>query len=153
MPLLLLERLRRVERAWVQRVREHAAEPVVQTPRAREMAVLEQARADRDVGRHFRPAFVDRPHRVRDLESDIPDRGKETLDRCGVARVRIGVEQDQQIDVGMRKELPAPESPDGKQRRSRRQGAFGPDPAHDPIHQARMFAQQPGRVGRRKECL
>jgi hypothetical protein len=72
MPLLLLQCLRVVERAHVERCVERVAKLLVQPPRACEPPVLEQARANRRIGCHLDVALRGRAHGVTDLDADVP---------------------------------------------------------------------------------
>ncbi len=62
-------------------------------------------------------------------------------------------QQDQDVDVGVRKELAAAIAADGKQRKLRGQFRFAPDTADDAIDEARVLAEQPRRVGAREERI
>ena len=149
-PLLLLERLRRVERAHVHQRVELRAEPAEQRPRAAQEAVFEQARAHGDVGDHLGLAFAERAHGVRQLDADVPQRREEALDRRRRRRAVRG-QQHEHVDVGVREELPAAVAADGERREVLGHPALGPDAAQHAIDEARVVAQEPRRVGRREE--
>ena len=91
--------------------------------------MLEQARPDRDVAGHLGLAFGDRAHAVADLEADVPQHADEALDERGAGGVERARQQDQHVDVGMRKELAAAVAADGDQRELRRRAELGPDVA------------------------
>ncbi len=145
--LLLLQRLRLVERARIERLREKAAELLRQPPRARQVAVLEEARAHGHVGRHLARAFLDRAHGVRELEADVPERGEEALERRGPGRVRRARQQHQDVDVRVRVELPASVAADGEQGVRGGHARLGPDADDRAVDQARMLAQKARCVG------
>ena len=72
-----------------------------------QQARLHQRREHRDVAARLRLAIVERPHAVADLEPDVPQEREEPADR--LVRVVLGraVEQDEQVDVGLRMQLAA----------------------------------------------
>ncbi len=152
-PLLLLERLRLVERPRVERCGEAFEECRVELPAAGEQAVLEKARAHRHVAGHLAFTVVDGADRVTDLEPGVPQRGEKALDLRGRRRVRPGRKQDQDVDVGVREELAPPVTADGNQRDAARHRALHPETPEHAIDEAGMLAQQPRRVRLREECL
>src|SRR6266851_1886994 len=71
------------------------------------VARLEDRRADRHVGARLAQTLLDRARRLADLEADIPQRIEHVLDDLlGMWRNLVGQEEEQ-IDVGMRRQLAA----------------------------------------------
>jgi hypothetical protein len=140
MALLLLERLRVVERPHVELGIEHAHEFSVEAARARQEAMLEQARADGGVA-HLDRALTDRAHRVRQLDAAVPQRGQQALDRRRAIPVRDVAEQNEDVDVRMRIELSAAVAAHGDQGCGRN-GGFLPRSDHDLVGEPREAAQQ-----------
>ncbi len=149
-PLLLLERLGRVESVDVQVVREHGPELPAQAPRAVEKAIFEEAGPDGDVAGHFRHALGDGADGVAQLHAGVPQRGEEPFDGRGGGGTTVG-QKDQHVDVGMREELTSAVAADGQQREFSRHVRLAPHAAHDAIDKTRMFAQQLRRIGMREE--
>ena len=73
---------------------------------------LHQRREHRDVAACLRFAFVERAHAMADLEPDVPEEGEEPADRV-IGVVRCFLEEDQEVDVGLRMQLAAAVAPDG----------------------------------------
>jgi hypothetical protein len=151
MALLLLEHLAGVEGAHVHGSVERAREARVEAPRAAEQAPLEQARAHGDVGVHLGDALADRAHRVAELEADVPQRRDEALDLAVAHAVALVGQEHQHVDVGMREELAASIPAHGEQRDLGRDAAVAPRCGDDAIGQARVRAQERGRIGPREE--
>src|SRR5205085_2974376 len=74
MPLLLLERLRVIERRHIQRAIHRDIEIVVERARSGDETPLEDARSDRGVRDHLGLAFGGRAHRMTELDTDVPQR-------------------------------------------------------------------------------
>ena len=75
---------------------------------APEIARLQQRRADRQIVLGIAQAFGDRARRLPDLETEIPQQIKQELDDLlGMRRALVG-QQEQQIDIGIRRQLAAP---------------------------------------------
>jgi len=150
-PLLLLERLCLVEERWVESRGERAAESAMERARAGNPPVFEEARLHRDVARHFRLALGDRAHAVPDLEADVPKHAKEALDELGARAVERVRQQDQHVDVRVRKELAAAVAADGDERGLARGTELVPSFRDHVVDEPRMLAQQPPRVRARLE--
>ena len=81
---------------------------VVQPAVAEQKARLEHGGADGDVGLGLPDAFVDRARRVADLEAHVPQAIEDRLgDRLAPRGLLVG-QQEQQIDVGARRQQSAP---------------------------------------------
>ncbi len=105
--------------------------------------MLEKARTDGHVLRHLGLALLDGAHGVRDFEARVPEHANVALDRC---RIGAGFERprqkDQDIDVGVGKELAAAVAAYRDQRGAARWADLEPEPANDAIDQRRLPHQQ-----------
>ena len=141
--LLLLQRLGLIEAARIHACREAPLETLVQRTRAGDEAVLEQAGANGDVVGHFSFAFGDGSHRMRRLQAAVPKQADEAFNgAAGAVGARGLRQQDQDIDVGIREELGATVSTDGKHGNALRCTDLGPQAANHVIDQARLARQQ-----------
>ena len=154
MALLLLENFRFVKPAHIQRRREAAAKAIVQRTRPIEQPMLEQAGTDRHVARHFRFAFVDGAHRVRNFEPGVPELADEAFDRA--FRGAVGErpwQQDEYIDVRVRKQSRATVATDRDECGVGGCADLGPDAPDDAIRKLRLTQQQALRLeARGKGC-
>ena len=75
-----------------------------------------------DVGGTFLGAFVDGAHAVADLEIDVPQEGHQPFDQAAAGLIGCRGDQDQDVDVGMRMQLAAPVTADGRQCPAREAG-------------------------------
>lgn len=64
-------------------------------------AAFHQVGDDRQVGAGLLGAFIDGAHALADFQADIPQQCEEALDGVAVLLVLGGIEQDQQVDVGV----------------------------------------------------
>ena len=149
--LLLLQHLAFVERRHVHRLGELARERAMERARAGDEAMLEQARANRDVGLHLVDALADRAHAVTGLEPDVPEETDQPLDERGARAIERTRQQDQHVDVRMREELAAAVAADGDQCGRRRRAELAPDGGDHAIDEPGVLAQQARRVGALEE--
>ncbi len=97
---------------------EAAPEILVQLLLAPDVARLHQRGADRHVRLRLADALLDRAHRMPDLESQVPEHVEDRLDDLlGPGRALVG-EQEQQVDVGERRQLAAAVAADRDQRQA-----------------------------------
>jgi len=142
-PLLLFESFRLVKPPHIQRCREAAAKTVVERARSVEQAMLEQTGADRHVACHFRFAFVDSPHRVRNFEPRVPELADEAFDRA--FRRAVGErarQQDEYIDVRVRKKRGPTVPTDRNECGVGGRADLGPDTPDDAIRKLRLTQQE-----------
>ena len=78
-------------------------------------AAFHQVGDHRQVGARLLGALGDRAHALPDFQADVPEQGEEALDRRAEDLVVGAVEQDQQVDVGVRVQLAAAVAADGQQ--------------------------------------
>ena len=146
--LLLLQRLRFVEAAHVERRIEASAEEGIERTRSGEETPLEQAGADDCIAFHLGFTLIDRAHAVADLETGVPHQADETLDARSASGSRIGQRLRQEhdhVDVGVRKELASAVAADGDQRASLWRVDLGPKPAQYAVGELRLPGEQPPR--------
>jgi hypothetical protein len=79
-------------------------------------AALHEVGDDGQVGAGLDGAFVDRTHALTDFQADVPQQRQKTLDGVAENFVIGAVEQDQQIDIGIRVQLTATITADRDQR-------------------------------------
>ncbi len=92
---------------------------------APQIARLEQAGADRQIGFGLAQAFLDRARRLADLEPEIPQQIEQQLDDLlGVRRLLVG-QQKQQVDVGIGRQLAAAIAADRDQGQPLARGRVG----------------------------
>ena len=102
---------------------------------APQVARLEERRADRQVRLGLAQAFVDRARRLADLEPEIPQEIEQVFDDLlGVRRLLVG-QQEQQIDVGIGRQLAAAIAADRDERHPFARGRVGEriDPVGDEV--------------------
>ena len=122
-------------------VLEAPLELVEQRPLAPQEARFEQARADLQVAAGEPQALVDRAGRLADLEAEIPQPVEQELDHLlGVRGALVGM-QEQQIDVGMGRQLAAAVAADRDHREPLARGRVG-HPEHPPVREVEQAAQQ-----------
>jgi hypothetical protein len=110
--------------------REQPAHLTVERERSSEKPAFEDRRCGRYVLLRFLVALVDRPDAVPDVQFEVPEVLYERLDSVAILR-GVAVDQNQQIDVGVRVQLAATVAADGEQREMSRR-AFRP---LDPVPQ------------------
>ncbi|MNO75850.1 hypothetical protein D3C76_669130 [compost metagenome] len=91
---------------------EHA---LAQAVRAGDGPALHQVGDHREIGLCFFRALVDRADTLADFQADVPEQGKEAFDRVAEGFLIFAIEQDQDVDVGMRVQLAATVAADGDQ--------------------------------------
>ncbi len=151
---MLLERLRLEKCTRVERRIEAVPEALIQRTRSREQPLLEQAGARVDVACHLGFAFVYRTHRVRDLETGVPQRADEAPD--GNRRIGVGKgtrQQDKNVDIRVRKQLAATVTADGDQRARGRCANLVPNGANDLVDEPCVSRQQTQSLRVRREFL
>ena len=116
MALLLLELLRLQERPRIDGARSTLGESLVEPPVTGKEPRFEERRLDRNILLGEREAFVDRAHAVPDFEADIPQRSDELLELPLERRLRAARQQNEQIDIGIGKELAATVTANGEKR-------------------------------------
>ena len=114
--LLLLEHLRPVVRLAVDDVDHRAREGLEVAPRACDKAGLEHRRQHCHVARRFLVALLQRAHAVAGREPQVPQQPDQVLDRRAVGRVGRLLQQDQDVDVGVREQFAPAVAADGDQR-------------------------------------
>ena len=144
--LLLLERLRLVELAHVERSGEPLAELAIEAARSGDEPVLEQARLDRHVVRHFGLALVDGAHAVPDFQPDVPQHAEKALDERHPWRIERARQQDEHVDVGVREELAAAVASDRDERDVRRRSQRAEHIGNDAVDEPGVAAQELRRV-------
>ena len=116
--------------------------------------MLDQRGANGNVCGQLALAFFDRADAVPDFEPGVPQKADEVFDDGG--RVALAVERARQeqedIDVGIRKEPPATVATDGDQRHPGRSADVRPQSDHDGVDQPSVLAQEQPRVGIRLEA-
>ncbi len=143
-------RRRRPEPGFVDEPRERFGE----RRRAGETPRIEQVREYRDIDRGKLAAIAELAHRVARLEADIPQAREERLDHVRVPLQRAGLDQHEQVDVGMREQESAAETADREQRHvGRIADARAPDMHDDVLDRLRADARQCARVGAVAECV
>src|SRR5471032_2390613 len=78
---------------------------LAQALRACDGPAFHQVGDHRQISAAFLGAFVDRTHALTDFQADVPQQGQKTLDGLAKDLMIITVEQDQQIDIGVRVQL------------------------------------------------
>ena len=114
--LPLLEHLCAEVGGAIQRFADRALEALEQPLLAGDAARLEQRSQHGNVSPRLGPALVDSADAVAQREPEVPQQSDEPLDRGAFGRVGFVLEQDQDVDIGMREELAPAIAADGDQR-------------------------------------
>ncbi|MDT4833940.1 hypothetical protein FQZ97_675660 [compost metagenome] len=136
-------RLGHEEGLWVDGLRELAAEGRKELLVARDQARFEQRGLDRDVLGGLVQALLERAHARADLEAGVPALADEGLDAGGLdaAVLALGRQQQQHVDVGVRKQLAAPVAAHRGQREGVAEAGLVPQRGQRLVGQRRELAQ------------
>ena len=143
--LLQFDALGQKEGARIQAAVHGRHEPPEQAAAAGQPARLEQSGFHRNVGAGFAFAVFDGAHAVAGFETQIPERGDQPLDGGFVGRRRRLRQQDEQVDIGVRKEVAAAVSAHRRQGGSLGERAQCQQVAQSPVDVAAQIGQK--RVG------
>ncbi|MNU46963.1 hypothetical protein D3C71_358360 [compost metagenome] len=105
-------------------------------------ARFEQARLHGDVGLRFDQAFIDRADAVADFQAQVPQQLHQFLELFLRGGVRRLLQQDQQVDVGIRKQFAPAIAAHAHQGRAGRQTRFLPGTRQHAIDAVAQAAQQ-----------
>ncbi len=105
----------------------------------------------RDVGRCFDQAFVDGADAVPDFQAEIPEQLHDFFQLGAQGRIGNTVQQDQDIDVGMRKQFAAAVAADCHQRRVLRHAVVVPGAGQYAVDAFAQARQQQLRLAVRLE--
>ena len=152
--LALLQPLGDEEIQRIERGHEALLERLEQLAVAHHQARLKQRGLHRQVGRGHGQAFIHRAHAGADLQPRVPALADEGFDapaqRGVVRRLAVGGQQQQHVDVGMRKQLAAAVAAHGDQGRARIEPVVLPQRAQrlvGQLGQVRQRAADAARAG------
>jgi hypothetical protein len=120
MPLVLFEQLGFAEGARVQGLLVGSAEPIEQERVSGEQPRFEEIRLDRDVLLRLEDALGDRACALADLQPEIPQRPDELFDRRLLGVDCAVTQENQEVHIGVRKQLTAPVASHRDERRALR---------------------------------
>jgi hypothetical protein len=112
-----------------------------------QVSTLKQAGLNRDVTRRLGETLLDGAHAVTDFQTEVPAIAHEALDLGGALRVVIGIDQQQQVNIGAGHQFSPTVSTDCNQTTASWHFAALPQGLEASIGQACQTAKQTAHVG------